>query len=79
MFVGFEKPWSTELPLYSAMTCRALVDLVRTIKSGQLEAYGWRGDDQEGGWRTPTLLAKEDFQALVDEWEANSTEAIEQR
>ena len=57
MFVGFEKPWSSELPLYSAIASRALVELVRTLKPGQLEAFGWRRqDDAKAGWRTPTLL-----------------------
>lgn len=77
MFVGFEKPWSTELPLYSAIACRALVDLVRTIKPEELEALGWRQGDAKPDWKTPTLLATEDFQALLDEWDASPTEGDE--
>jgi AcrR family transcriptional regulator len=73
MFIGFDKPWSTELPLYSAMTCRALVELVRTITPRQLEAYGWSQDDAKAGWKTPTLLSEADFQALIKEWEAQSS------
>lgn len=77
MFVGFEKPWSTELPLYSAIACRALVDLVRTIKPDELEALGWRQADVNPDWRTPTLLPAEDFQALLDEWEAGPAQDAE--
>jgi AcrR family transcriptional regulator len=40
MFVGFEKPWSNELPLYAAIACRALIDLVKTVTPEQLQAYG---------------------------------------
>ncbi|HWA61483.1 MAG TPA: TetR/AcrR family transcriptional regulator [Caulobacteraceae bacterium] len=77
MFVGFEKPWSSELPLYSAIASRALVDLVKTLKPEQLEAFGWRRqNDAKVGWRTPTLLPAEDFQAVVDEWEASPTGAF---
>src|SRR6185312_10132905 len=79
MFVGFEKPWSSELPLYSAIASRGLVDLVRTLEPGQLEAFGWRRrHDAKAGWRTPTLLPPEDFQALLDEWEASSTQVVAQ-
>lgn len=79
MFLGFEKPWFNELPLYSAITCRALVDLARTLKPGQLEDYGWRRQhDGKAGWRTPTLLPAADFQALLDDWEASSSGVDEQ-
>ncbi len=78
MFVGFEKPWSPQLPLYSAITCRALVDLVRTIQPGQLEAFGWRQADATPDWKTPTLLTTEEFQALLDDWEASSIEGTKQ-
>lgn len=73
MFVGHEKPWSGELPLYAAISSLALVGLVRTFRPEQLEAFGWRPrDGQMAGWRTPTLLAPEDYQAILDEWDGNS-------
>ncbi|MGH6956818.1 MAG: TetR/AcrR family transcriptional regulator [Caulobacteraceae bacterium] len=76
MFVGFEKPWASELPLYSALACRALIDLVRTIKPGQLEAYGWRPGDPDANWRTPTLLPVKDFQDLVENWEGKPVASV---
>jgi AcrR family transcriptional regulator len=65
MFVGFEKPWAQQLPLYSAITCRALIDLVRTITPEQLAAYGWQRADIGSDWRPPTLLPPEEYDALV--------------
>jgi AcrR family transcriptional regulator len=65
MFVGFEKPWSSELPLYRAIACRALIDLVRTITPEQLAAYGWRREDLKPNWRTPTILSEAEHAELV--------------
>jgi len=70
MFVGFEKPWASELPLYSAIACGALVELVKTITPEQLNAYGWRAVDTEPGWKTPTLLSAEEFQSVIEEADA---------
>jgi AcrR family transcriptional regulator len=64
MFLGYEKPWATQLPLYGAIACWALVELVRTITSEQLEAYGWRRKDLEPGWTPPTLLPAAEYKAL---------------
>jgi len=65
MFIGHEKPWGQHLSLYSAITCRALVELVRTITPEQLAAYGWPGADIGANWRPPTLLPPEEYEALV--------------
>lgn len=74
MFVGHEKPWSGELSLYSAISSFAFVSLVRTFRPAQLEAFGWRQTDlPKPGWRTPTLMAPEDFQAVLDDWNAETT------
>jgi AcrR family transcriptional regulator len=66
MFVGFQKPWGNELPLYTAITCRALVDLVKTVTPEQLQAYGWRREDLKPGWTPPTVLPDADYRALIE-------------
>ena len=66
MFVGFEKPWRNELPLYTAITCRALIDLVKTVTPEQLQAYGWRPEDMKPGWTPPTVLPDADYRALIE-------------
>ena len=71
MFVGFEKPWAREQPLYSAIACRALVELVKTITPDQLRAYGWSPEDRAANWKTPTLLSPEELQSVLEEDEAN--------
>ena len=71
MFVGFEKPWATELPLYSAIACRGLVELVKTLTPDQLRAYGWSPEDRAANWKTPTLLSPEELQSVLEEDEAN--------
>ena len=73
MFVGFEKPWATELPLYSAIACRALVELVKTITPDQLRTYGWSPEDSAPVWKTPTLLNPEELQTVLEE--AETTDA----
>ena len=65
MFIGHEKPWGQHLPLYSAITCRALIELVRTITPEQLKAYGWQRSDIGPDWKPPTLLPPEEYDALV--------------
>ncbi|KQW65538.1 hypothetical protein ASE17_19145 [Phenylobacterium sp. Root77] len=65
MFVGFERPWAGELPLYSAIACHALVDLVKSVTPEKLKAYGWRHEDLNPKWKTPTLLSDEEFAALL--------------
>ncbi len=65
MFVGYEKPWAPQLPLYSAITCRALIELVRTITADQLKAYGWQREDLKPGWAPPTLLPPAEYAALI--------------
>ncbi|MGA0601248.1 TetR/AcrR family transcriptional regulator [Caulobacter sp. KR2-114] len=65
IFVGFEKPWTSELPLYTAIACRSLVELVKTVTPAQLESYGWRPRDRRSTWKPPTLLDADDYQALV--------------
>jgi len=72
MFVGFEKPWASELPLYSAIACGALVELVKTITPEQLNAYGWPAVDTKLGWKTPTLLSAEEFQSVIEEADAKA-------
>jgi AcrR family transcriptional regulator len=66
IFVGFEKPWGRELPLYSAMACRALVEMVKSVTPEQLESYGWRAKPMKAGWKAPTVLPREEYQALID-------------
>ena len=65
IFVGFDKAWSPQLPLYGAIACRALVELARTITSEQLEAFGWRREDLKPGWTPPTLLPPAEYKALI--------------
>lgn len=65
MFLGFEKPWAPQLPLYSAITCRALIELVRTITPAELAAYGWQRSALGTDWKPPTLLPPEEYEALV--------------
>lgn len=69
MFVGFEKPWAKELPLYSAIACRGLIELVKTVTPKQLKAYGWRRDDKKREWRMPTLLNKSELRSLLEDVE----------
>jgi AcrR family transcriptional regulator len=64
MFVGFEKPWANELPLFSAIACRGLIDLVKTVTSEQLAAYGWHRT-RKAKWTYPTILPKPEYNALV--------------
>lgn len=64
MFVGFEKPWSRELPLYSAIACQGLVQLVKTIRPEQLEVHGG-GANRHGAWTMPTLLSAEELASLL--------------
>lgn len=67
MFVGFEKPWAKELPLYSAIACRGLVELVKTVTPKQLQSYGWRKEDRKRAWKTPTLLSKSELRSLLED------------
>jgi hypothetical protein len=75
MFMGFEKPWSKGLPLYRAMACRALIDVVRTITPEQLAAYGWCREDLEPVWRTPTILSEKEHADLVASARAENADA----
>ncbi len=65
MFIGYEKPWAEQLPLCSAITCRGLIELVRTMTPAQLEAYGWQRSDIAADWKPPTLLPPEEYDALI--------------
>lgn len=65
MFIGYEKPWGQYLPLYGAIACRAIVELVRTISPEQLQAYGWQRSNIGPDWRPPTLLQPEEYDALI--------------
>lgn len=76
MFMGFEKPWAGELPLYSAIACHALVGLVKSITPDQLKAYGWRQEDLKRKWKTPTLLTDEEFRALFTRADADDASAL---
>ena len=76
MFVGFEKPWANELPLYSAIACHALVELVKSVTPEQLKAYGWRREDLKREWKTPTLLSDEEFSALVEQADSGDAAAL---
>jgi AcrR family transcriptional regulator len=71
MFVGFEKPWAGELPLYSAIACHGLIQLVKTITPEQLEAYGWCPENRKPKWKTPTLLSPDEYRALLDDTPAD--------
>ncbi len=73
MFIGFEKPWGEELPLYSAIACRGLVELVKNVTPKQLKSYGWRLKDRKRDWRTPTLLSEDEYRSLLEEAGSEST------
>jgi AcrR family transcriptional regulator len=66
MFIGHGKPWAGELPLYTAIACRTLIDVVKTITPEQLEAHGWRPGDRTPRWTPPTVLPDAAYRALVD-------------
>lgn len=76
MFVGFEKPWASELPLYGAIACHALVELVKTVTPEQLKAYGWRREDLKRNWKTPTLLTDEEYRSLFVKADADDASAV---
>ncbi|WRH76802.1 MAG: TetR family transcriptional regulator [Sphingobium sp.] len=65
LFVGFEKPWARELPLYRAIASRALVETVKTITSEQLAAYGHNPQSSRPAWRAPTMLSDDEYEALL--------------
>jgi AcrR family transcriptional regulator len=65
LFVGFEKPWARELPLYRAITSRALVETVKTITSEQLAAYGYEPSRSQTVWRAPTTLSNPEYESLL--------------
>lgn len=65
VFVGFEKPWARELPLYRAIASRALVETVKTITSEQLAAYGHNPQSSRPAWRAPTMLSDDEYEALL--------------
>jgi AcrR family transcriptional regulator len=67
MFIGYEKPWALELPLYSAIACHGLVELVKTVTPERLKAYGWVPADRTPDWKTPTLLTDDEFESLLGE------------
>lgn len=64
MFIGCEKPWASQLPLYSAISCYALVMLTKTITPDELAAFGWQAADLQHPWKGPTLLTEEEYQSL---------------
>lgn len=66
IFVGFEKPWSSQLPLYRAILCKSLVDTVKQASLEQLEQHGWRREDISVEWHEPTILEPYEYRALVD-------------
>jgi AcrR family transcriptional regulator len=66
MFIGCGKPWASELPLYSAITCQALVALTKSVTPEQLAAFGWRREDLKQPWKTPTLLTDEEYRWLFE-------------
>jgi hypothetical protein len=76
MFVGFEKPWAGELPLYGAIACRALVELAKSVSSDQLKAYGWQPKELKRKWKTPTLLDAREFRALLAQADADDAAAL---
>lgn len=65
LFVGFEKPWARELPLYRAIASRALVETVKTITSEQLAAYGHNPQSSRPVWRAPTMLSDDEYESLL--------------
>jgi len=66
IFVGFEKPWSSQLPLYRAILCKSLIETVRTTSSEQFEHYGWQRTSSPSEWREPTLLSPEEYRELIE-------------
>jgi AcrR family transcriptional regulator len=78
MFVGYKKPWNGQLPLYRAIACRALLDLVKTVTPRDLQAYGWSRKDLKQNWTTPTMLSKAEFAALVASSGQETTNGHEQ-
>lgn len=77
MFIGFEKPWGAQLPLYRAIACKGLVDMVKTLSVEQLAAHGWRPEDSAQRWKTPTILSAAEFSALVEGERAETPKAID--
>jgi AcrR family transcriptional regulator len=71
MFVGFEKPWAKEMPLYSAITVLALTQLVKTITPEQLEVETGPRKTPKSRWQPPTVLPREEYQAVVSELRAS--------
>jgi AcrR family transcriptional regulator len=65
MFVGHDKPWSSELSLYKAIASRSLVETVANITAEQLTAYGLPDVPTPEGWKPPTSLTPEEFDALL--------------
>ena len=65
LFVGCEKPWARELPLYRAIASRALVETVKTITSEQLAAYGHNPQSSRTVWRAPTMLSDDEYESLL--------------
>lgn len=65
LFVGFEKPWARELPLYRAIASRALVETVKTMTSEQLAGYGYKAPRTRAAWRAPTMLSNDEFESLL--------------
>lgn len=76
MFVGFEKPWAGQLPLYSAIACHALVGLVKCITPEQLKAFGWQREHLKRKWKTPTLLSNEEYRSLIKQADADDASAL---
>lgn len=72
MFIGYEKPWSEELQLYSAIACHGLIELVKTATPERLKAYGWLPADRKAHWKTPTLLSRDEFEALLGDVDTES-------
>lgn len=65
LFVGFEKPWARELPLYRAITSRALVETVKTMTSEQLSDFGYKPPRTRAAWRAPTMLSNDEYDLLL--------------
>ena len=77
MFIGFEKPWRSQLPMYRAIACKGLVDMVKTLSVEQLTAHGWRPEDAAPDWKTPTILSPGEFLALVEGERSEAPKAID--
>jgi len=75
MFVGFEKPWAGQFPLYSAIACHALVELVKSIRPEQLEAFGWRREQLKRKWKAPTLLSSAEYRSLIHQADSDDASA----